>query len=165
VDTDRVDFPGQTPQSNRQDLVFDAAGTAFRAARQQMWGIRKPNGKLANVRPTHIIAPSALEGPIDQLFNQNVNANGSSNTLFGAVQAIIDPRLDAFSTTAWWLVDLSKSRKPFIVNDREGVSFTAQNRLEDDSVFEENVVRFGGKARFNVGYADWHLIFGSDGVP
>lgn len=63
--------------------------------------------------------------------------------------------------TAWYLLDVTKSLKPLIFQDRMGVNFVAKDRPEDDNVFMKKKFVYGADRRDNVGFGLWQLAFGS----
>ena len=114
-------------------------------------------------------------------------ANHPDNLIFGLLassfitpcydgQYLIDtdhPALDASGTeisvsnhgggasAAWFLIDDSKSVKPFIYQEREAFKFVSKDNPDDDNVFMRKQFIYGVDGRNNAGVALWQLIFGS----
>lgn len=67
---------------------------------------RSDNATALNIRPSFIIAPFALQGTINQLLLSEYDpakSTRAANTVRNAVVPIFDARLDAASTSAWYL--------------------------------------------------------------
>lgn len=124
---------------------------------------RKGNGMLANVNPTHIIAPVALRATVDYILKSDVivdATNGTkTNPLKGRLEPIFDPRLDADSTTAYYLWDSSQTLKPFFMADRVPVTTQVDMTNEFD-----RIIKFGAWARYQMGYAFPQTLLKSTGV-
>lgn len=147
-------------QSNKGELAFnrDNLYTAIKAMRK----IKKPNGQIANVIPTHIIAPVALTDAVEYVLKSDffVDGNGTkSNTLKDRVKPIFDPRIDETSETAWFLLDASKRVKPIFKGTRRAVTPRVKVNEYDRQGF------WGADARYGFSYGYYHTMWGTDGVP
>lgn len=64
-------------------------------------------GPALNITPKYLIVPAALETAANQLINSTVdptaNKGHASNPVGGMAQVVVDGRLDAASTSAWYL--------------------------------------------------------------
>lgn len=153
-------LPDGTTQSNTGDLAF--TGPNLYTAIQAMRKMKKPNGKLANVVPTHGLFPEALRATVEPVIQREFVSDGTttvSNTLKNRIIPIFDPRLDAISATAWFLFDLSKADKPLFKGTRRGV--TPRMKVDD---FNRRGA-WGADARYGFSYGMYHLAWGTDGVP
>jgi phage major head subunit gpT-like protein len=65
------------------------------------------------------------------------------------------------SSTAWYLLDLSRPIKPLILQRNKNPEFVAQDRVTDENVFMRKKFRYGVDDRKNVGYGLWQLAYGS----
>lgn len=66
------------------------------------------------------------------------------------------------SGTAWYLLDLSRYMKPFIMQIRREPQFVAQDDPKaNDAAFMRKKYRYGVDDRKNVGFGLWHLAYGS----
>lgn len=146
--------------SNVSNLPLTAAN--YRTVRNQFRRLRRPNGMLANVWPTHIIVPPDLEGTAEDIFVVNRLANGADNPNYKSTTLIVEPRLT--SATAWFLLDASKALKPILFGDREKVTFASVTANDAEAVFERDLLKFGGRARYNAVYMFWQTMIGSTGV-
>ncbi|MEE4153235.1 MAG: Mu-like prophage major head subunit gpT family protein [Erythrobacter sp.] len=77
----------------------------------------------------------------------------------GAVQSVSN--FGGGSGEAWYLLDLSRSIRPFIYQER--IPFTLQRRDQDgdSNVFEEDTYQYGVRGRCNVGFGLWQLAYAS----
>jgi phage major head subunit gpT-like protein len=76
---------------------------AGRTAMRQQKGLDKAD--FLNLPAQYLVVPSALETIADQFVSTNMVANQNSNVnpFAGRLQVISEPRLDAASTSAWYL--------------------------------------------------------------
>lgn len=85
-------------------LSVASLGAAIAAMRVQ----KDPAGLTIGVRPKYLIVPAALEVAANEIVNSAVypgaNRGMQANPVARAVEIIVDPRLDAVSTTAWYLM-------------------------------------------------------------
>lgn len=66
------------------------------------------------------------------------------------------------SSPPWLLLDLRRNfMRPFIMQNRSTVEFTAQNKPEDDNVFMRDEYLYGVRVRYNAGYGFHQLALGS----
>lgn len=63
------------------------------AARSAMQSIKKPNGKLLGVKPTHMVVPISLEADARKLINSLLINGGDTNIWAGDVELIVSPHL------------------------------------------------------------------------
>ena len=76
------------------------------AARAAMRLQKAPTSKEPlNLQPKYLVVPAALETLAQQFISQNYLAakNADYNPFAGSLELIVEPRLDAASTTAWYL--------------------------------------------------------------
>jgi phage major head subunit gpT-like protein len=69
--------------------------------------------------------------------------------------------VQAGAGAAWYLMDVSRSIKPLIYQERKAPVFTAMTRDDDEKVFLSNEYRFGVDSRSNVGFGFWQMAFKS----
>jgi phage major head subunit gpT-like protein len=60
----------------------------------------------------------------------------------------------------WFLLDTSRSLKPFIFQNRKDPKFTSMTKEDDEQVFTANEFRYGVDLRCNVGYGFWQMAVG-----
>lgn len=74
------------------------------AARKAMRTQKDPAGNLVALRAQYLIVPAALETKAQQFLAQtSPQINSEVNPFAGSLQIIVEPRLDAYSETAWYL--------------------------------------------------------------
>lgn len=84
---------------------------AMKNKMRQMRGLNTPEGNesedILNLEPSYIAIPSALETTVAQLLTSiadpAASQSGVANIFRGSLIPVIEPRLDADSTTAWYL--------------------------------------------------------------
>lgn len=62
---------------------------------------------------------------------------------------------------AWYLVDMTRSFKPIIYQNRLPAMITPKTRMDDDNVFDQDEFVWGAKARAAAGFGSWQLITAS----
>lgn len=83
-----------------------ALSAAVSALRQQVVRGGKA-GTVLNIRPAILLVPSALEVIAKQLVSSPVwpgKSNNEPNPMQNIARVVVEPRLDAVSTTAWYLI-------------------------------------------------------------
>jgi hypothetical protein len=90
--------------SGTSDAISVTSIGAGRAAMRVQTGL--DGVTLINANPAYLISPAAKETLADQFVSTNLVAAQTSNVnpFAGRLQVIAEPRLDAVSTTAWYLV-------------------------------------------------------------
>ncbi len=67
----------------------------------------------------------------------------------------------AGTNPTWYLLDTSRSIKPFLLQERKPADFQAMDRADDESVFTRKAFRYGVDGRWNAGYGLWQLAYAS----
>lgn len=119
-----------------------------RAAMRVQTGI---DGRKINVTPRYLLVPAALETAAQQFTSQGytASASGSINPFAGALQVLAEPRLDAASTTAWYLAaDPSQidTIEYAYLEGNQGVYLETKEGWEVDGVEFKARLDFGAKA-------------------
>ncbi len=65
------------------------------------------------------------------------------------------------SGSAWYLLDTTRSLKPFIFQSRRDVEFVSKDRPDDEQVFMRKKYVYGVDRRDNAGFGLWQLAYGS----
>lgn len=68
--------------------------------------------------------------------------------------------MQAGSQPAWFLIDTSRSIKPFIFQERSPYELTNLVNPTDENVFMRDEYLYGVRARANAGFGIWQLAFG-----
>lgn len=158
-DTDHPDGRGGV-QSNRSNRQLSPA--AYREAYAQMQSLTNEEGEPLEITPTHLVVPPQLRATALEIVQAERLPNGATNIDRGSAEVIVLPRL-ASRPTYWFLLDLSRPIKPFIVQVVKDIDFVAKDDPTDDHVFMRNEFLYGVDCIDNAGYGLWQLAFGSTG--
>jgi phage major head subunit gpT-like protein len=140
-----------------EDLAND-----YQAARAAMRLMKDDRGRVMGLRPTHVLAPPALEGPFRRLLQSEYFptaglTGASANIWRGSAELVIAPYLT--DSNDWFLLSLDQPVKPFIFQNRRPPQFTALDNPTDENVFMRRRFLYGVDARYNVGYGLWQLAY------
>ena len=140
-------------------ISVDALGVA-RALMRKQTGI---DGTLINVQPSFLIVPAAKELLAQQFTSVNyVPAQSSAlNPFAGTLQVIAEPRLDANSTTAWYLAANPMQIDTLeycYLEGNEGVYIESRNGFEVDGLEIKARLDFAAKA------IDWRGLYKNAGA-
>ncbi len=147
---------------------FDNAGvdvlsaTSFQAARETMMSYVNDEGRPLRVVPSHLIVPPQLEKTALDIVRADLTTGGVSNVWKNAADVVVAPELAA-TPTYWFLADLNKPVKPFILQMRKNPEFITLDNADDPNVFMRKEYLYGVDYRGAVGYGLPHLVFGSTG--
>ncbi len=164
-DTDHPCAVGAVQANLNTTTALTAAN--YTTVRTAMMKRRSDDGKPLQVRPSHLIVPPDLEITAKMIveaemvgYLRNTSSTATdSNVLKGTTQVMVIPELASDSTTTWYLADLLKPVKPFIMQFRVHPEVpTILNRPNDQGVFEEGLIKVGTRARGAGGYGLWQLI-------
>lgn len=146
--------------SNKVTDVLSAA--AYETARQVMMSYVNEENRPMRVTPSHLIVPPQLEKTALDIVRADLTTGGVSNVWKNSVDVIVAPEL-ATDPTYWFLTDLNKPTKPFILQMRKEAQFVALDKHDDVGVFMRKEYVYGVDYRGAVGYGLPHLIYGSTG--
>jgi phage major head subunit gpT-like protein len=90
----------------------------------------------------------------DHPVNTKVDGSGTNNSVSNV---IID---GAYVGEPWFLLDVSRSLKPIIYQERKKPQFTAMDNPNDEQVFTKKLFRYGVDLRSNVGFGFWQMAIG-----
>jgi phage major head subunit gpT-like protein len=123
-------------------------------------------GYAASVFPDELVFPLLKAGfttlcydgqyffDTDHPVNAEVDGSGA-NTSYA--NAIVD---GGYVGEPWYLLDTSRSLKPIIFQDRQGMQFVTMDNPNDEAVFTNKTFRYGVDCRCNVGYGFWQMAVG-----
>ena len=119
---------------------------------------------ILNVRPTFMLVPTALELTAEQLIAQNLVPARSGDVVppsIRSLQPISEPRLDAASTTAWYLVanpaQIDTIEYAYL-EGQQGAYIETRNGFDVDGVEIKCRLDFGAKA------IDWRGLYKNAGA-
>lgn len=164
-DTDHV-TPGATYQTNQSNKLTGSGVTLaallvdYAAAVAAMRNFKDDQGRPMNLRPTHVVAPPALEGVFKQMLN-------SETMPTPAVAAAGNPwfhntalEINGYLTDAndWYLLSLDQPVKPIVFQMRRPVQFNAlDNPNVNEAAFMRKMYLYGIDGRWNAGYGFWQM--------
>ncbi len=90
----------------------------------------------------------------DHPVNTKVDGSGTNNSVSNV---IID---GAYTGEPWFLLDVSRSLKPLIYQERKKPQFAAMDNPNDEQVFTKKLFRYGVDLRANVGFGFWQMAIG-----
>lgn len=113
----------------------------------QMRGLNTPEGNesddILNITPVYIVGPSALRTTIMQLINSTADPAASGNSgIFNPARGlvvVIEPRLDANSTTAWYLFASPTQIDTIEVTFLQGQETPVTNSYVDEATWSRKV--------------------------
>lgn len=149
--------------SNVTDAVFDSAGTAFEAARQNMDERVDDHGEPLEINGDTLVFGPSLRGAVETLIDTKTVTNGGDNRFYKAAKPVLNKRLIGSFANYWFLLDTSKPVKPLLVQQVGGINFVPRSSMQDDNMFWHKDMVYGADGTFNAGYTLPQLAFGSDG--
>ena len=141
---------------------YKLSADSYGAARAAMMSLKNEEGKPLKVTPNLLVVPPALEGKARQLLLAQ-QIEGSDNIYYKSAELLVLPELAGLDTS-WFLLDISRPIKPFLVQERTPVEFTAMDKPGDDTVFMRRKYLYGTEWRGNAGYTLWQLAYMSTGT-
>lgn len=162
-------FPGQTAAGTQQNywasglpLTFDN----YLTVRATMMAYKGEDGLPLGVVPnTLVVAPqneviakliceAASVAP--QTMNATTMVGANDNVLRGTARVVVVPEL-ASDPGGWYLLDTSKSIKPFIFQDRQAPNIITLRDPSNENVFKRKKFVFGVDVRGNAAGGLWWL--------
>jgi hypothetical protein len=106
--------------------------------------VQTEDGQLVSQEPGALIVPAALEATARQLMSgYNPNSAANANP-YGALSIVVEPRLDASSTTTWYLAAANQSSLEYgYLDGAEGVQTFQEEGFEVDGLQIKARLDFG----------------------
>jgi phage major head subunit gpT-like protein len=103
------------------------------------------------------LAMELLESPVVVQINTTGNYTPYRNVLQGKLRLIVSPYIAGDHAEKWFLLDTSRAVRAVILQERRDVpvEFAALDRPTTESVFMRDLVFYGIRARYGVGYGLW----------
>lgn len=120
------------------------------AGKTHMQGIKGANGKTLRVEPNLIVAGPLSLPKLIAAIDKEFKAGGESNITYKIMPYLILPEITG---DEWFMVDVSKPLKPFILQKAKDGIFESSN---DDKFMKDHAL-FGVKSFMNAGYGLWQL--------
>ena len=130
-------------------LDFDGLADAVKALRLQS----DLDGGLITQEPGFLVVPAALEMTARQLTSTSYTPATTSAVQPYGMQVVVEPRLDALSATAWYLVARNQSAMEFgYLEDAQGMQITQREGFEVDGMEIKARLDFGAGWASPVGW-------------
>ncbi|QKF64566.1 Mu-like prophage major head subunit gpT family protein [Campylobacter corcagiensis] len=127
------------------------------AAQAFMMSIKGDSGQSLGVMPSHLVCgPKNLANAIKTI-EKDLLVGGETNPTYKRYELLVMPEI---TDSSWYLMDLSKPVKPFVLQVAKDGVFEASN----DHHFMKDAALFGCKSFMNAGYALWQLAYKSSGA-
>lgn len=144
----------------------------YATARTTMMSYKAEDGTpLAPPTDLILMVPPALEMTAKQiveaewmsptaLYGEATSGAPSMNILRGSAKVLMNPYLS--SDSRWYLLNVSSSIKPFVLQTRKAPQFVALDRPDDANVFAKKQFIYGSDARYAAGYTFPFLALTAD---
>jgi phage major head subunit gpT-like protein len=145
-------------QSNyRTSMTLDA--TNFFAMRAAMSQFKGDDGRPMGIIGKTLVVPSALEKVARETVAAATVSTGGTNVAYNLAEVIVVPELggDTTKDKTWYLLDTSRSVRPFINQVRRATTFVAKMNPSDDNVIYNDEFLWAASGRYNMGYGPWFL--------
>lgn len=119
------------------------------------------DGLPLQTRSTILVVPPQLEIVARRIINADIVADpggiaaGVTNVMTGSAKIVVARELA--SPTTWYLIDDTKTIKPFIWQNRMSTQLTSLTQLTDANVFSSRTFLWGIDSRGASGYSLWFL--------
>ncbi len=164
-----------TNQSNTTTASLSAS--SLQDAIANMMAFTDDNGVPLGVMPNVLVVGPRLRWRAMELLESTVipvkvgegtagtgatSATPYRNVLQGALDLIVTPYITGYQ---WFVLDTTREIRAVILQERSDVpvEFSAlDNPNSNESVFMRDVIYYGVRARYGVGYGLWQLAYGSN---
>lgn len=154
-----------SPQSNATNAPLDADSLA--SAISEMMLFTDDSGAPLGVQPDTLVVGPKLRWRAMELLNSTVVVSNQAvpsyqNVLQGALKLVVTPYITGYQ---WFVLDTSRPIRAIILQERADVpvEFAAlDNANSSESAFMRDVLLYGVRARYGVGYGLWQLAYGSN---
>jgi len=139
-------------------------GAAITAMMSQTFTLPDGSSQRLNLRPKYLVIPIALMTVVDALMSQLYVPTASTGVMTNkmrGLEVIVDPLLDATSTTAWYLLADKSQSNPIVygyANARKGI----QTKTDED--FLSGALSYKVGIWFGATACDWRGAYLNAGV-
>jgi phage major head subunit gpT-like protein len=162
-DSDHPVNPRNSSAGTQSNVLTSSAlaKATFQTAKTQMATLKDENGTVIGTSGNLLlVVPSVLETTAKELcYGDYISvASGStqSNVQKGSASVLVMPQLDGTSATTWYIFDVGRAAKPFIIQKRAAP--VMQNPTMAAFVqFMKDKLIYGARARYGAGYNLWQL--------
>lgn len=156
-DTDHPVADGVQSNRGTRALSVEAYDEAYTA----MQTLMNDEGEPLELIPTHLVVPPQLRSTAMKILKSD-KIDNMANPHQNSAELLVLPRL-AKNPKAWYLLDLSRPLKPFVMQIVKDYDFVALESPTDENVFMRKEFLYGVDCMDNAGYGLWQLAWGSTG--
>ncbi len=156
---------GKKTYSNKATTKLNAA--RFESALADMQSVTMENGQPLRAfmgegdrAPLLVVGPKTRATAQKLVGSKTVNG-GDDNPNYGAARIMVIPEI---TDDAWYLLDVSRQVKPFILQRRKEPEFVSLDNPDDANVFHKKEYQYGWDDRKAAGFAFWQFAYGSTGA-
>jgi phage major head subunit gpT-like protein len=161
------DTDHQEGESGLQSNVYNGAlsTASLQAAVAQMMQFKDDRGRPMGIMPdTLLVGPKLqwlamelLESPIVVQANTTGNYTPYRNVMQGKLRLIVSHYITGAHENKWFLLDTSRAMRAVVLQERRDVplEFAALDKPDSEQVFMRDMVLYGARARYGVGYGLW----------
>lgn len=146
--------PSNTSGSTYANTFTGMPLTSANAALARATGLSllAPDGEPLSPNLRTLLVPPSLEAEARRIAQavylpSDAGTASQDNIWRGVFNVIVWPRLEAISSTTWYLCDLDSGERPLIFQERDPLEFTTQFNPDDPQVFMRNEWLWGGTYR------------------
>jgi phage major head subunit gpT-like protein len=144
---------------DRNDIEDDTYGVYEPIIEQLGWDTKiHPDMLLFQMIRDSVANPSSVVGYDGQPFFSDSHPVGP----MGGTQAVMANINSGGNGPYWFLIDASRSIRPFIFQLRREYAVTRMDMLTDEAVFNRREFRYGVDGRANTGVGLWQLAYASN---
>ncbi|MCC6446211.1 MAG: Mu-like prophage major head subunit gpT family protein [Armatimonadetes bacterium] len=152
-------------QSNKGTAALGAA--SLQSAISAMMKFKDDSGRPLGIVPDTLVVPPDLKWTAMELLNSAYYPESlgtasyqklAANVLQGSLELVVSPYLT--DTNNWFVLACRRVVRPILFQQRSPVEFAALEGSTDEG-FMRDTYHYGVRARYNAGFSDWRLAFGS----
>lgn len=160
------------------NLTTDALSLAsYQAGRVAMYTLKGEKGRFLRLRPDTLVVGPALEQTAREIVGADrvaaINASGAeatssvlaaatrSNVFQGsATVVVVEHFANGTNDNDWFLMDSTHTEKPMVLVKQGDIRTVDRTAEDTDRKFNEGVLEWGADARFGIGGAYPHVVYG-----
>jgi phage major head subunit gpT-like protein len=153
----------KTTFSNKGTKKLSAANfeTGYAAIRGVKDGAGVPLFTLSDPSKVFLVVSPTYEATADAIVRLDTLSTGGKNPNYNKAQVLVMPGL---SEHHWFILDCSNVVTPFIFQDRVPLELTAQMKLTDDIVFNDDMFAWKARRRCAIATGMPQYAYGSTGA-
>lgn len=149
-------------QSNKLTQALDDDGLT--AAANAMMLFNDDKGEILNLVPDTLIIPVALRKSAKQIVESTSlsSATQLKNIHFEGFDIVVNPYLDSYSTSTWYLASCRDVVKPFVFQERRAVTSDWVDNLRPGDKISKRYLVYGADGRYQIWPVFWPGIIACD---